>query len=317
MDDLEENSVGYMKFSGEAVPDGIIAANAAGHALLGFDECLRHFSKKQAPALAKVEYEIPVKTTEGSWIVWVLGVLGTGGAIYAGSYLKKAAEKMAENDFKDVGLKDVLRKSIDAMRYLIDLLKHTKGSTNWASTDLSWRVSDGLVGVTNEEGQIIYVPLEYFKWYLDLPKNMLKQVTDAVDVERVLTIGVNKGDHYETTTVSASEKVYFGHEDAANEEEFLFPELEHGDFVRLEGRLIRGNENSNSVGLEYNGHIINCVPEVGNIKRYKPALFLRCVVEGTVSRLFKQTTLAEKRPTLILSGVTPLETDDQTELFGR
>jgi hypothetical protein len=76
-----------MKFSGNAVSEGTIAANAAGHALLGFDECLRYFSKKQSPALAKLQYEIPVRTTEGSWVVWVLGILGSGGAIFTGAYL--------------------------------------------------------------------------------------------------------------------------------------------------------------------------------------------------------------------------------------
>lgn len=310
MEDVKSGSVGYMKFSGEAVPNGVIAADAAGHALLGFDECLRYFAKKQSPALARVEYEIPVKTTEGSWVVWVIGILGI-------AYLRKAVEKMAENDFKDVGLKELLRKSVDALRHLIELIKHTKGTLDLASTDLSWRVSDGLVGITNDEGAVIYIPLEYFKWYLGLPQNMLKQITDAVDVERVLTIGVNVGDHYETATVSAPEKIYFGHDAAANEEEVLFPELEHGTFVRLEGKLTRGNENSNSVGLEYNDHVINCVPETGNIKRYKPALFLRCIVEGTVSRLYKQSEIAEKRPTIIISNITPLESDDQIELFWR
>ena len=114
MDDLQTNSVGYMKFSGEAVPDGIIDVGAAGNSLLGFNECIRYFSKKQSPGLARIEYEIPVKTTEGSWIVWLLGLL------YAISdlrrlILKKAGEKMAEKDFADIGLKDVLRNPL--MRY--------------------------------------------------------------------------------------------------------------------------------------------------------------------------------------------------------
>ncbi len=313
MDAIEQGSVGYMKFSGEAVPKGIIGANAAGTALLGFDECIRYFSKKQSPAFAKLDYEIPVKTTEGSWIVWVLASLGT---IWGGAYLKKAGEKMAENDFKDVGLKDVLRKSISALRHLVALVKHTKGMLDWGSTDIRWRVNDGLVGVANESGEVIFVPIEFFRWYLDLPPGLLMKMTSVIEDERVLTIGAEKNGRFEETTVTAAEKVYFGHEAAANEEDLLFPELEHGAAVRLEGHLTRGNEDSNSVGLKYKGHILNCVPESGNIKRYKPALFLTCIVEGTISRLYKQSTVAEKKPTIIFSSITPIETDDQIGLFG-
>jgi hypothetical protein len=304
-----------MKFSGEAVAEGIIGANAAGTALLGFDECLRYFSKKQSPALARLEYEIPVKTTEGSWIVWVLGTLGSGTAIFAGAYLKKAAEKMAENDFKDIGLKDVLRKSVDALKHFIDVTKHTKGNTDWASAELNWRVSNGLVGIANGDGEVIYVPIEYFRWYLDIPRDMFKKFTNAINAGRSLTIGVNKESRYETSTITEEEKGYFGHEVDDDNGEFLFPELEHGDHVRLEGHLTRGNENSNSVGLEYKGHVLNCVPESGSIRRYKPALFLHCIVEGTVSRLFKQSNFAERRPTIIFTSITPLESDEQIELF--
>lgn len=314
MDDLESLSVGYMKLWGDNVPDGIVGASAAGNALLGFDVCLRYFNRKQSPALLKTEYEIPVKTTDGSWIVWVLG---SGVAVFAAAYLRKAAEKMAENDFKDVGLKDVIRKSVDALKTLIDLIKHTKGKPDFASTGLNWQIGEGRVGVENEDGVTIYVPIEYFKWYLDLPPNMLSQIVSVVGVNRTLTVGVNRDGRYETATVAEDDKGYFITSAAANDDEFLFPELKHGDFVRLEGRLTRGNANSNSVGLEYNGHVINCIPEAGNIRRYKPALFLQCIVEGTISRLSRQSNIAEKRPTIIVSSIIPLESDDQTDLFGR
>jgi hypothetical protein len=100
------------------------------------------------------------------------------------------------------------------------------------------------------------------------------------------------------------------------EEEVLFQELVHGASVSLEGRLIRGNEASNSIGLEYMGHVINCVPLVGSVRQYKAALFLRCKVEGRITRHSKNRFMAERRPTLIVDRVTPLETDTQGSLFG-
>jgi hypothetical protein len=313
MEDVKGESVGYVKFRGEAVADGTIGANAAGTALLAVDECIRYFNKKQSRGFATLPYEIPVQTTKGSWEVWLIGGL----TIYGGAYLKKAAEKMAENDFKDVGLKDVLKKSFGALKTLVELVKHTKGNLDWASTELSWRANNALVGVINADEAILFVPLEYFQWYLDLPPSLLKRLTQPVEPDRTLAIGIRSGDSFEEVEVTALDKEYFGHEVAANEDDFLFPELEHGAFVRLEGRLTRGNENTNSVGLEYQGHILNCIPEVGNIKNYKPALFLRCVVEGTVSRLTRQHTFAERRPTIVFSRIIPLEEDSQHELFGR
>lgn len=322
MEDVIENmGIGYLKLYGESVPTGVISASAAGSALLGLDDCIKYFCKKQAPGLAAFDFEIPVKTSEGSWVVWVqeYGALVLGGTatIGAGAYVKKAAEKMAEKDFKDIGLGDVVRKSVDALKKLIDVIKHTKGNRDWA-TDLRWRASEGYVGIENDSGEVIYIPIEYLRWFMDIPPNLLKKIASTVREGRSLEIGVKAedGKNFDKATLTLSDKQHFGHQPAANEDsEFLFPELEHGDQVRLEGKLIRGNENANSLGLEYRGHVINCIPAAGNIKKYKPALFLHCIVEGTISRLYKQANVAERRPAIIISDITPLETDDQLTLL--
>lgn len=104
-------------------------------------------------------------------------------------------------------------------------------------------------------------------------------------------------------------------DDEEVDDEFLFPELEQGMLVRLEGRLTRGNAETNSVGLNYKGHILNCVPEAGSVVQYKPALFLRCVVEGIVTRLHKNYLVAERKPTIIFKRITQLENDLQDSLF--
>ncbi|OAM36778.1 hypothetical protein A7P98_02150 [Eikenella sp. NML080894] len=61
-----ENCVGYLKFYGENIENGIIQADVAGQALLGFDECIRFFNKKQYPTIVLYDYKIPVKTEKGS-----------------------------------------------------------------------------------------------------------------------------------------------------------------------------------------------------------------------------------------------------------
>lgn len=311
--DAEQDSVGYIKFVGSAVEDGSIGADAAGRSLLALDELIRYFNRQQSKGFSSFPYEITIKTRKGSWEVLVLGLIG----IFAVAYLKKAGETMAQNDLKDVGFKDVIQKSVDALKKLVDLAKHTEGNLDFSAPDLSWRVSEGTVGIENYAGDVIYIPLEYLQWYVGMPRQLLKRLTQPIEENRSLVVASLVNGRIEETLVTADEKFYFGHENASNEEEFLFPELTHGLDVELEGRLTRGNENTNSIGFEYNGHVLNCVPEVGSITQFKPALFLRCRVIASITRLLKQHTEAERRPTLIVKYVIPLETDDQLGLFGR
>lgn len=315
MTNIEYEEVGYMKFSGEAVPSGIIDAGSAGMALIGLDEAMRFFNEKQSSDFVKFEYQIPVRTTEGSWIAWVLGIAGTGAGAFTLSYLKKAGEKMAENDFKDVGLKDVLKKSIDAIQYLVKLVKHTKLARGWDTKNVQWRSNNSEIGILNSQGEPIFIPVEYLRWYIVLPPRLISKITSVISQQRSLSIGVRRNGDFEEISVNIEEKVYFVDEDIEPEEDYLFPELKHGDEVRLEGKLTRGNASSNSIGLEYEGHILNCIPERGSIRRFKPALFLRCIVEGSISRLTKQRMVGEKRPTIVVRNITPLEQDDQYDLF--
>jgi hypothetical protein len=312
---MEYEEIGYMKFSGEAVQSGVIDAGSAGMALLGLDEAVRFFNEKQSPDFAKIEYQIPVRTTDGSWTAWVLGIVGTGAGVLALSYLKKAGEKMAEKDFKDIGFNDVLKKSIDAIQHLIKLIKHTKMSHGWDTKNVQWRNNNSEIGILNTRREPIFLPVAYLNWFLSLPPQLISKITGVVAQERTLSIGVKRGGDFEEVSVNVDEKVYFFDYEIEAEEDYLFPEMKHGDEVKLEGRLTRGNASSNSIGLEYAGHILNCIPEQGSIRRFKSALFLRCIVEGTINRLSKQRMVAEKRPTIVVRKIIPLERDDQYDLF--
>lgn len=312
----EFEDVGFIKYSGRAVPHGVIDAGSAGMALLGLNEAVRFFNEKQSPVFAKLDYEIPVRTEGGSWTAIVMGTVAAGVGTFALSYIKKAGEKMAENDFKEIGLKDVLKTSMGAIQHLVKLIKHTKKSKGWEFEKVVWRNANTEIGIPNRDGDLLFIPAEYFRWYSSLPPQLIAKMTSVVRTERSLSIGVRVNGEYEEVEVNETEAQLFTGEIMEEEEdEFLFSELEHGKQVKLEGRLIRGNETSNSVGFVYKGHSLNCIPEQGNIRRFKRALFTRCIVEGTISRLTKQRFVADKRPTIILSKVTPLEDDSQSEMF--
>lgn len=316
MDEQKYEDIGYIRFCGGDVPSGVIDAASAGSALLGLDEAVRFFNERQAPDLSRIEYDIPVRTQAGSWeAVIVAGAVASGGALALG-YAKKAGEKLAENDFKDIGLKDVLRKSLNAIQTLVRIVKHTRQARGWGAGRVSNSGDLAMVAIANQKGEEIEIPAEYYLWFKQLPPRFLVKITSVVRTDRVLLIGVSFPNTHQEVEVGEVDKPLF--DDTAEEEyeEVLFPELAHGAEVRLEGRLIRGNETSNSVGLEYQGRILNCVPAHGSVRQYKPALFLRCAVEGRITRHAKHRFVPDRRPTIILSNVTPLERDTQFGLFG-
>jgi hypothetical protein len=196
---------------------------------------------------------VPVRTTEGSWIAWILAGGAAIGGAFAIGYAKKAGEKMAEAGFKDIGFKDVFKKSVHALQTLVKLVKHTQAFRGWDLRNGLVKADSSEVGLVNAKGELIYVPIEYLRWYVSLPPNVVSKLTHSVSETRVLTIGVQHDGYVEEESVTTQEKTLFDESADAVDEDVLFPEFEHGDEVSLRGKLTRGNANSNSLGLEYEG----------------------------------------------------------------
>lgn len=312
----EYEELGYVKYSGEGLVDGVIDAGSAGSALTGFDEAIRFFNIQQSPEFATLAYDIPVQTRAGSWEA----VLLAGGAVIGAfglGYAKKAGEKLAENDFKEIGLKHAFKRSMEALLSLAKLVKHTRRSRGWQVERIEPAGPIDLAIITNAKGEELRIPVQYLRWYQQMPPRLLVKLTSVVRQDRVLTIGVAKNGLSDEVTIVEDEKPLFDStEDEDIDEDVLFPELIHGVEAKLVGRLIRGSEASNSVGLEYQGHVVNCVPAAGSVRQYKAALFLRCQVEGRVTRHSKSRFVADRRPTIIVSKVVALEQDGQLGLFG-
>lgn len=310
-----DQSVGFISYEWNGAPAGVIDANAGGTALLGIDEAVRFFNRKQARGFSSTNYEIPVRTGEGSWIAYVLGVLAVPTAIFATAYAKKAGEKMAERDFAELGFKDIARKSVDALRCLIELIKHTGKTSGWDTSGVDWKDSATIIGIQNGTGEVLYIPAEYLKWYYEVPKATLKKLVAPVTKGRFMTVGSLPSDgELRTVEVTSDHVALFDPEDS-EEEEFLFPELEHGTDVALEGLITRGNQETNSMGFQYLGHILNCNPANGSVRRFKAAMFLHCRIHATVNRHVTSLTHVDRRPTLIVNEVIPLEVDMQQALF--
>jgi hypothetical protein len=312
-----ENYVGYLKFYGKNIENGIIQADIAGQALIGFDECIRFFNKKQNPEIILYDYKIPVITEKGSWVVWVLGSMAGMAGIFGTAYLKKAGEKMAEKDFQDIGFSDIFRKSLLALKNLVDLIKHKKGNINWENEDfhIEQKNDSFFVSIKNESGESILIPIEQLEWFKNIPKESLEKIVQGVMVGQSLSIGVrNENENFDSTSITNEEKSLFLSSEEDEQEEVIFPELVHGETTQLEGKLVRGNEKTNSLGFEYKGVILNCHPTKGSIRQYKSSLFLKCKIDCYINRHEKSDLILDKKPTLHIERVEPLESD-QLNLF--
>ncbi len=58
---MDEEYIGYLKYEGKLVEEGLLDARKAAQALLGFDEAIRFFVGQQSPLLRDLDFELPVR----------------------------------------------------------------------------------------------------------------------------------------------------------------------------------------------------------------------------------------------------------------
>ena len=92
----------------------------------------------------------------------------------ASKYFGKAAEKMAENDFKNIGFVNVFSKSIKGMQWILRIGKHLGSLTKKPLDDLRFRNANKEIGIPNNAGEYLYVPTVYLKFYEEVPVHLLK-----------------------------------------------------------------------------------------------------------------------------------------------
>jgi len=320
MREAEADYLGLVQYVGPSVEDGLLDARKSAEALIGLDDAIRYFVGAQLSALHDADYEIPVRIQRGSWqaiipdtipelVLAALGIAGT-------TYLGKAAEKMAENDFQDASLRAVFRKALESIQWTIRIGKHLGTLAKRKFENVRWRSGNREVGIPNDAGEVLYIPAEYLELYERMPANVLVRMTSVVTEERTLEVIVRCGRREEVESVTAQHKAVFCPQAPAE----LFPELEHGASFEGDGVITRGNGNTNSLGFLYKGHILTCYPAEGSIVRFKQALFLNCHMRGTITREDKYGEVIEARPRIIFTEITPLEDeatrgDNQQSLF--
>ena len=307
----EETYLGCLKYDGDLVTSGIMDARKSAQALLGLDQALRYFSAQQRGDLQGLDYELPVRIRKGSWEISIpetITLITAGTTIIGTAYASSAASTIAKNDFGDVSMKDILRKSLRAIKWVIKIGKHIGDLSIKTFEKVEFKENNELIGIQNAVGQILYVPKIYLDYYCKMNPNLLAKVCELVESGRDLLIGCeDEGGEYTEESVTTKHKRIFTRNKDDNET--LFPELAHGMEVTLEGELTRGNEVANSLGFGYNAHILLMRPASGSIVRYKHALFSRCRIHGTISRIDTNGKLRARKPMIILNDLEVIDSE--------
>lgn len=306
--------LGFVRYQGTLVQDGLMDARQQARALVALDSALRHFISKQAPSFRHLDFEIPVRVRQGSWEalipVTAAGWAKAGLGVVATAYLTKAAQKMAERDFEDFGLTDLFRNSIEGLKWFARIGKHMGDAAIRRFNRVEFVDNNALIGIRNSNGEVLYVPKKILDLYIDSSPRLLEELAENVDEGRELTIGTITDGQADEESIGTAEKPIFCSSEDELEEDVLFPELVHGEDVVLEGEVTRGNKTSNSMGFRYKEHILTSYPESGSIVPYKPLLFLKCRLFGTVSRLDEKGRIAARKPRLLFRDLEPLESDN-------
>lgn len=310
--------IGYLKYSGPLVKNGYLDAKKAAEALVGFDETLRYFIENAFPELKGKSFEIPVRIQSGSWEALIPNTIGqwitTGLGVAFTAYLTGAASKLAENDFKNKHIADVFRDALKMLQWIIRITAHLKGVSIKTIKNIRWENNNETVLIPDVNGKYIKIPRKILQKYMEISPKILSKMIRLVQAEREMSIGVIENGKREEVKVSVSEKNYFASEDN-DLPETIFPELVHGQSIELEGEITKGNEKTNSLGLEYQGYILTCYPKEGSIVAFKHTLFRKCKISGVINRIAESGLSNSKKPGIIFATITPVDKETVNQKF--
>lgn len=321
----DNDFVAFFKYEGEDVKEGFMDARKAAEALNGIDEVTRYFLHQIEPTIQQLPFEIPVKISKGSWVAELQNFLANLSpadiakfllAAPAAAYLTTSAKKAAENDFKDKG---IIKEAFKAAKWVIKIASHLGTLKRKTFEKVTFEKNNTLIGIQNDEGVILYVPVKYLDFYVKCPNELFSKIANVIGDKRKLVIGLNpklaEDDEDKKPAVIDHAQKYIFTKKVEEEGAIILPELLHNQYVELQGHIHRGNENTNTIGFQYGGHTITCYPANGNIIDDKTFLFTNCTIKGFVERLDVEGKFKEKRPRIKYIELIPVVEDRKPDLF--
>jgi len=176
---VEEGYLGYLKYDGDAVEDGIMDARLSADALLGFDEAYRYFIRQENPSWQDEDLNLPVRIEKGCWEI----MIPAGVAVFAGYYLKATAEKAGQDGLFETGIANdlnrILKGALRSLKWIVRISKHL-GSVGDRTRVEGARVqdSDNII-VYDNDGVPLVVPKKHFDLYCSCPEELLSKTVSG------------------------------------------------------------------------------------------------------------------------------------------
>ena len=265
--------IGYFKYYGPSIKNGLFDAKEAAIALNGFDEVFRYFLVKEDPFFEKIDFNLPVKIQEGSWgiispedianFITVKNAFSGLAYITLATYLAKTASIAAkEGLLKTPAIKDVsaiFRKTYQTIQWVVKYISHVKGFNKIIEHPIFKK--EGLIAVKNDDGEELLIPYEILSLVEKCSPALFKHLAIIVSPSQALEIGFSIDGKLETVTISEHNRSLFCPEEKM--EDTSLPELRDGEVVTLLGVVTKANETAQTIGFSYKNRVITCKPEAG------------------------------------------------------
>ncbi len=326
MENLEKY-IWYFKYHWSLVEDWIMDARKSAEALLWIDQLMRYFMIREYPTLQQYELEIPVRIKKWSWealipdtIQWWIALTWWGAFFtwYVGSIAVKAWSDGLLETWPVKDLMKIAKWSILIIQWIIKIASHLgrMGIKKFENAELRKIWDEDYVVILNDLWERLKVPRKYLEEYSKCPEKILSKNAYIIEENREFTVGFfqETGDKLEVSINSGDRDIFY----YESEDDILFPELEHWKYVELEGEITRWNEKTNTIGLQYQKHILTCKPMSWNIATFKEQIISRedghffppVVIKWIVDRTDKKWWFKEKKPMIIFSEISVIESDD-------
>jgi hypothetical protein len=308
-----DDFLGYIRIDGPDIEAGHVDFQSISHIIVGTEKILTHFlSKYDSSINDRVEVNFPVEVRQGCWEILI--PVSAAAALLVGrplsAYLTEAAKELAKNDVGDKTTKEVLVSAIRSAQTAIKIAKHL--GTMKHKHDLTATVKNAQhITIKNSQGREIIVSKKDLEDYQTTPKDLFSDISYPAVDERSVHIGyIDRGTPTDQAITSDDRGIFYPDDD---EKEELFPELEHGQTVDIEGKVTRGNQRTNTIGFEYKGHILTCSPINNYVSNFLQAHYRKCIMHGIVSR---QNEVGEDigRPRIYFTSLNVVtETDKESQ----
>lgn len=316
---MEKKYIGYIKYSGDSVENGIMDARKSAQALLGFDEAIKYFASKEEPSLLNKNYDLPVKIQKGSWemLLPILENLLTPEGVF-GVYVASSMNQAAKEGLFETGIsKDIekiFKSAFVTLQWIIKIAKHAGSFTK--NLKVKYNLENGTVNVLNEKGENLTITQDQYKIYKECPESILNKLVSNVENDRVLKVGIFIEEGINEVEILKKDKHIF-YIERTDENEMSYPEFQQDDIVELEGIITKVNETTNSLGFKYKNHILKILPMNRNVAEYKSQfiasdnshVFRAVKIAGIINRKGKDGEVL-KKPQVIFSTLITINEEN-------